>query len=139
MPRHVTIHFAANNGSATIWGAPAAPAEHIFGGLGMTRALELFPIGVACMAIALLSACGGGGSGNPSSSVTTYQVSATAGTGGTISPASATVNAGSTTTLALTANNGYAVSSVTGCGGTLSGNAYTTGTINASCTVTASF
>src|SRR5215469_826291 len=105
----------------------------------MTRALELFPIGVACMAIALLSACGGGGSGNPSSSVTTYQVSATAGTGGTILPASATVNAGSTTTLALTANNGYAISSVTGCGGTLSGNAYTTGTINASCNVTASF
>jgi hypothetical protein len=50
------------------------------------------------MAVALLSACGGGGSGSSGNFVTTYQVNATAGTGGTISPATATVNAGSTTT-----------------------------------------
>ncbi|HEY2400094.1 MAG TPA: hypothetical protein VGI23_07045, partial [Steroidobacteraceae bacterium] len=70
---------------------------------------------------------------------TSYQVSATAGTGGTISPASATVNAAGTTTLTVTANSGYATSGVTGCGGTLSGNTYTTGTINSNCTVTANF
>jgi len=97
---------------------------------------------MSCVPIALLSACGGGGgTPNPggSGSVTSYQVSATAGAGGTISPASATVNAGGTTTLMVTANIGYIVNGVTGCGGTLSGNTYTTGTINAACTVTASF
>src|SRR5215831_17837602 len=102
----------------------------------MTSALKLLPICVPCMAITLLSACGGGGS-DPGSTVTTYQVTATAGTGGSISPSSAMVNAGATTTLTVTASSGYAVSSVTGCGGTLSGNTYTTGMINASCTVTA--
>jgi hypothetical protein len=39
----------------------------------------------------------------------------------------------------VTANSGYIVNSVTGCGGSLSGNTYTTGTINAACTVTANF
>jgi N-acetylneuraminic acid mutarotase len=95
------------------------------------------------VAVTLLSACGGGGggggSGNSGGSATTYQVSATAGTGGTISPANATVNAGGTTTLTVTASSGYVIGSVTGCGGTLSSNIFTTGTINASCAVTASF
>ena len=100
----------------------------------MTSAPKLLPICVPYMAIALLSACGGGGS-DPGNTVTTYQVSATAGAGGTISPASAMVNAGSTTTLTVTASSGYAVSSVTGCGGALSGNTYTTATINANCAV----
>lgn len=44
-----------------------------------------------------------------------------------------------TTTLTVTANTGHAITSVTGCGGTLSGSTYTTGAINAGCTVTASF
>ena len=101
----------------------------------MTKAVTWFPIVMSFAAIALLSACGGGGG----SGVTSYQISATAGTGGTISPANATVNAGGTTTLTVTANSGYAINGVTGCGGTLSGNTYTTGTIKADCTVTASF
>jgi len=103
------------------------------------KALKRLPIGVSCVAISLLSGCGGGGGSSAPPPVMTYQVTATAGTGGSITPASTMVNAGSTTTLALTANSGYAVSSVTGCGGTLSGNAYTTGAITAACTVTASF
>lgn len=76
----------------------------------MTAASKLFPISVPCMAIILLSACGGGGSGSSGNSVTTYQVSGTAGTGGTLSPASATVNAGGKTTLTVTANSGYVIS-----------------------------
>jgi N-acetylneuraminic acid mutarotase len=55
-----------------------------------------------------------------------------------ISPA-ATVNAGDTTTVTVTPKNGYVVSEVSGCGGALAGNTYTTGTINAACTVTATF
>lgn len=91
-----------------------------------------------CAAAALLTACGGGSSAS-APSVTTYMVSATAGTGGGISPASATVDPGSTTQFNVTANAGYVVSGVTGCGGTLSGNTYTTGAVNANCRVTASF
>lgn len=91
-----------------------------------------------CAAAAQLTACGGGSSAS-APGVTTYMVSAAAGTGGGISPATATVDAGGTTQLNVTAASGYAVSGVTGCGGTLSGNTYTTGAVDADCTVTASF
>ena len=103
-----------------------------------TKTVRLLCIVVSGAAVACLSACGGGGGSSPPGA-TSYQVTATAGTGGTISPAGATVNAASTTTLTVTANSGYAISSVTGCGGMLSGNTYTTAAINAACTVTASF
>jgi Divergent InlB B-repeat domain len=102
----------------------------------MTKTVKLLPIVMSSVLMALLSACGGGG-GNPGP--TSYQVSATAGTGGTISAASATVNAGGTTAFTVTANSGFAINGVTGCGGTLSGNTYITGVINGACTVTASF
>jgi len=110
----------------------------------MTKAWKSYSTVVICVLITLSSACGGGGggsggSGNPPPSATTYQVSATAGTGGSISPASATVNAGGTTTFTVTADTGYVISSVTGCGGTLTGNTYTVGAVNTGCTVTASF
>jgi N-acetylneuraminic acid mutarotase len=103
-----------------------------------TKTCRFLRMGVPCAAAALLAACGGGSSGS-APSVTTYAVSATAGAGGSITPASATVDAGGTTQLTVTPNSGYAISAVTGCGGTLSGNTYTTGAVNASCTVTAAF
>lgn len=93
---------------------------------------------VPCTAMVLLTACGGGSSGSAPPAVT-YNVNATAGTGGSISPAAAMVGAGGTTHFTVTPSSGYAVSNVTGCGGTLSGSTYTTGAVNASCTVTASF
>lgn len=106
------------------------------------NALKLMCAAMPCMATILLCACGGGSggsSGNSTPSPTTYQVSATAGAGGSISPASATVDVGGTTQFTVTANSGYGVGNVTGCGGTLSGITYTTGTVNANCTVSASF
>lgn len=102
------------------------------------KELALLRIGIPCTAILLLAACGGGSSGN-TPAVASYAVSATAGTGGSISPSSATVNAGGSTTFTVTANAGYVVNGVTGCGGSLSGGTYTTGVVNASCIVTASF
>jgi hypothetical protein len=69
----------------------------------------------------------------------TYLVTATAGSGGTISPSSQTVNAGATTSFIVTPNSGYQIDSVTGCGGSLGNTTYTTGPITANCTVTASF
>jgi N-acetylneuraminic acid mutarotase len=108
--------------------------------LGFSLAISSLRVSVPCVATILLTACGGGGSsGGSPPSVTTYNVSATAGTGGSISPSSATVNAAGTTTFTVTPKSGYVLGSVTGCGGTLAGSTYTTGAINANCTVTASF
>ncbi len=73
----------------------------------------------------------------PKSSIS-YSVAATAGPNGSISPASRTVTAGNTTTFTVTPNTGY-TSLVSGCGGSLAGNTYTTGPINAECAVLASF
>ncbi len=83
-----------------------------------------------------------------------YTVSTSAGTGGSISPASATVYYGNTTQFAIAPIDGYHIQSVSGCGGELytaarkkkkkklsaaSEMTYTTGHITENCTVTASF
>jgi hypothetical protein len=83
-----------------------------------------------------------------------YTVSTSAGTGGSISPASATVEYGSTTQFTIASFYGYHIQSVSGCGGepytaakkkkkkklsAASEMTYTTGHITESCTVTASF
>lgn len=93
---------------------------------------------VPCAVSALGAACGGGSSGS-APTVTTYGISATAGNGGSVSPSSAMVNAGGTTSFTVTPSSGYVTTGVTGCGGTLSGSTYTTGVVNGSCAVTASF
>ena len=71
-------------------------------------------------------------------SLNSYTVTGTAGSNGTISPASNVVNYGSTTTFTVTPNSGY-TASASGCGGSLFGTTYTTGIITGNCTVTASF
>ncbi len=64
-------------------------------------------------------------------------VTPSTGVGYTISPSTPqTVPSGGTTTFAVTPNTGYAIVSVSGCGGTLSGNTYKTGPITADCSVT---
>jgi uncharacterized repeat protein (TIGR01451 family) len=69
----------------------------------------------------------------------TYSVTATAvGGNGSIAPPLRTVNHGDTTTFTVNADAGYQAN-VSGCGGSLTGNTYTTGAITAACTVTASF
>ena len=81
----------------------------------------------------VLSACGGGDDG--------YTVTASAGAGGAISPSGAvTVASGKSEVFTLTPNTGYGLSAVEGtCGGTLSGNTYTTKPMTADCTVQAKF
>ena len=69
----------------------------------------------------------------------TYTVTATAGSGGTIAPASRLVTHGSTTTFTVTPNTGYTAVMGGTCGGTLVGTTYTTIAITAPCTVTAAF
>ena len=71
--------------------------------------------------------------------INAYTVSTSAGANGSISPTSANVGYGATTSFTITPNSNYAINTVTGCGGTLSGSTYTTGAITSSCTVTATF
>lgn len=66
-------------------------------------------------------------------------VSATAGTGGSITPASVVVEQGGTATFTLAPQAGYSITGVAGCDGTLSGNTYTVAAVTGACTVTASF
>ena len=91
----------------------------------------------------ILTACGGGGSGDGSvageRATLSYTVSTNAGANGAINPGSATVDEGATTSFTVTPDAGYLIGAVSGCGGSLSGDTYTTGAISADCTVTASF
>ena len=72
-------------------------------------------------------------------SINSYTVSASAGEGGTVNPATQNVNHGSSAQITITPNEGYSIDAVTGCSGSLSGNIYTTGAVTANCQVQASF
>lgn len=103
--------------------------------------------------IASVSGCNGSLTGNTyttgaitsacavtaSFSLNSYTVTATAGEGGSISPGSATVSHGATTVFTLSPESGFSIDNVTGCGGSLTENTYTTATVTASCEITASF
>jgi hypothetical protein len=72
--------------------------------------------------------------------VATFTVTPTASAGGTIAPDTPqTVDEGATTSFTVTPNANFEIGSVTGCGGSLEGNVYTTGAISADCTVSAVF
>ena len=75
---------------------------------------------------------------SPSPLIASYTVSASAGPNGAISPSSQPVTQGDTISFTVTPDSGYQVS-VSGCGGSLSGNTYTTGPVTADCAVTATF
>ena len=69
-----------------------------------------------------------------------FAVTPSAGAHGSLSPSTVqTVDYGSSTSFAVTPAPGYQIASVSGCGGSLSGNLYTTGSITANCTVSATF
>ena len=69
-----------------------------------------------------------------------FVVTPSAGANGSISPnADQLVALNGTTSFTVTPNYGYAISSITGCSGALSGNTYTTGPITSDCTVSAIF
>ena len=103
---------------------------------------------VSLISISLfLSACGGGGSSDSSNNSggstppapVSYTVTATAGAGGTISPSSRSVTSGQTTTFTVSANTGYEIDRVSGCGGSLSGDTFTTWAITSACSVESTF
>ena len=82
----------------------------------------------------------GGGSTAACSAPRQYNVTSTAGAGGSISPGSAqAVTYNASTSFTVTPGSGYGISTVSGCGGSLAGNTYTTGAVTTNCTVSASF
>ncbi|MBB1408640.1 InlB B-repeat-containing protein [Pseudoalteromonas sp. SG44-17] len=72
-------------------------------------------------------------------SINSYAVSASASEGGTVNPATQSVNHGSNAQITITPNSGYSINTVTGCNGSLSGNTYTTGAVTANCSVISTF
>ena len=76
---------------------------------------------------------------NATFTINSYTVAASAGNGGNIDPPAATVEYGATTNFTVTPDQGYSIDTVTGCGGNLVGDIYTTSPISGDCTVTASF
>lgn len=84
-----------------------------------------------------------GGATDSCSETTSPSISVqTSGSNCAFSPTSRTVASGDTAPFTVTANTGYTISSVSGCGGTTLTNpvspvSYTTGAINATCTVSA--
>ena len=70
----------------------------------------------------------------------TFTVTPSAGAGGTMSPSTPqTVDYNQTTAFTVTPNTGFHTTSVSGCGGSLSGSTFTTGQVTANCTVSATF
>ncbi|WP_372922367.1 S8 family serine peptidase [Roseovarius sp.] len=96
---------------------------------------------IALLVVFAIAGCGGGGgsSDSVSAGVSIHTVSTIATSGGSILPATQTVEEGDRTTFEVTAEAGYSVDQVVGCGGTLIGGTYTTGAITRACTVEASF
>ncbi len=72
-------------------------------------------------------------------SLSRFDVSTTVGAGGSINPNSIALNSGDIAVFFVMEDNGYSVSSVSGCGGTLSGNSYTTAAVTGACTIVAIF
>ncbi len=89
----------------------------------------------AGLLVLVLASCGSDDS--PEDQVVPIQTNV--GPNGTISPILTTVDYGDTATFTITADAGYQISSVSGCGGTLSGTVYTTEAVTAGCAITANF
>lgn len=70
----------------------------------------------------------------------THTVTPQAGAGGTIAPdLPQTIDEGSSTSFTLTPDTGLVIGQVSGCGGTLAGNTYTTAPVDTDCSVSATF
>ncbi|AZQ11528.1 hypothetical protein STH12_02450 [Shewanella khirikhana] len=72
-------------------------------------------------------------------SVTLYTALAQSSSGGSITPASLSIESGEQGRFSVAADNGYVLDSIEGCGGSLHGATFTTAAMSADCRVTASF
>ena len=120
---------------ATSWGASSIAVTVNRGGFstGNTAYLYVVDSTGAANASGYSVTIGSGGG-------TTYTVTPSAGANGSISPNTPqTVSSGTTTAFTVTPNGGYAASVGGTCGGSLVGTTYTTNSISADCTVSATF
>jgi len=102
--------------------------------------MKIWFVRIALLFVFAIAGCGGGGSSDSvSAPPSTHTVSATASSGGSIIPASQTVEEGDKATFEVAPETGYSVDQVVGCGGNLNRSTYITGAITGSCTVEASF
>jgi hypothetical protein len=76
---------------------------------------------------------------NVTPAVASYPVTAIADSNGSISPASSSILHGQTATFIVTPAIGFSISSISGCGKSGTSSPFTTGSVTAACTVTASF
>lgn len=100
--------------------------------------LPNYQIALLTLIIPLLISCGGGTGGSALEiplATPSFNISATSGVNGSISPSMVSVVQGQTATFTVMPETGYSVLSVSGCNGTLSENTYTTSTILAACSV----
>lgn len=100
--------------------------------------------GLIVLFLIIFSGCGGGGGGGgdttpPDDNSVTYTVSASATSGGSITPSSVQVSSGETATFTVTSDSGFIVESVTGCGGSLTGDTFVTALVEADCSISADF
>ncbi len=68
-----------------------------------------------------------------------YTVTATAGNGGIITPGTRSALHGGSASFSVTPSPGYFIGLVSGCGGALSGDSYSTGLVNGNCSISATF
>ena len=120
---------------------------------GNTISFQLLPDAGYHIVTPITSSCGGTLTGSvytsapitADCSITTeyavnqYTVNAFSGSGGSISPGTQEVQYGKTTSFTVTPSSGYFTGPVSGCGGTLAGDIYTTGLIKGDCSISATF
>ncbi|BFL85883.1 hypothetical protein LFREDSHE_43330 [Shewanella baltica] len=108
-------------------------------------------IRLLCASIAiLLSGCGGGSEDAGTTTPPTqppvqppapvqYIASSVSANGGALDPSSQKVESGKSAIFSITADTGFTLEAITGCGGTLNALTYTTAAITADCTITPTF
>ncbi|OGU12299.1 MAG: hypothetical protein A2075_11665 [Geobacteraceae bacterium GWC2_58_44] len=150
----VTISFSApaSNGGSPITGYsvsshPAGGTDSNAGSSTLSHVITGLSNGTAyTFTVTASNAVGSGAASAPSDSVTpaftlvSFTVSPTAGANGGITPATAqSAKAGQSLGFTVTPDAGYQISTVTGCGGTLNGNSYSTAGMTGNCRVSATF
>ena len=82
----------------------------------------------------------GGSNASCAATIKTWTVSATvSGSGGSVSPATQIVDNGTTASVTAIPAGTYALAGANGCGGSLSGNVYTTAAVTANCAISVTF
>ncbi|MEE2003417.1 PKD domain-containing protein [Alkalimonas sp. MEB108] len=94
---------------------------------------------LACAGVVLVN-CGGSSSDEAQSPAPQqFTVTTQATAGGSVSPVQRQVNAGQTTSFTISPDSGFSLASAQGCNGSLAAGTFTTGVIQANCTVNVTF